>query len=57
MEEALVIEVKHVAAILPVHEAQTLTYLKFTGCRLGLIINFDVPRLRGGIRLVMNLPE
>jgi GxxExxY protein len=40
----------------PIHEAQTLTYLKLTGCKLGLLLNFNVPVLRSGIkRIVLNL--
>ena len=50
----LVIEVKAVDAIAPVHEAQLLTYLKLSGVRTGLILNFYVPVLKDGIkRLVM----
>ncbi|MBM3133940.1 MAG: GxxExxY protein [Chloroflexi bacterium] len=50
----VVVEVKAVDALLPVHEAQLLTYLKLTGCRVGLLINFNVPVLKDGIkRLVL----
>ena len=50
VEEALVLEIKCLERILPVHEAQLLTYLKMTGKRVGLILNFNVPVLtRGGI--------
>ena len=46
----VVVELKAVDAILPVHEAQLLTYLKLTGCRVGLLINFNVPVLKDGIK-------
>jgi GxxExxY protein len=50
VERALVLEIKCLEHILPVHEAQLLTYLKMTGKRVGLILNFNVPVLtRGGI--------
>jgi GxxExxY protein len=46
----LVIEIKSVAAIEPVHEAQLLTYMKLGSWPLGLLINFNVALLRSGIR-------
>src|ERR1035438_6744041 len=50
VEDAVIIELKCVEHVLPVHEAQLLTYLKLTGKRVGLIFNFYVPVLaRGGI--------
>ncbi len=50
VEDSLVLELKCVEHILPVHEAQLLTYLKLTGKRVGLILNFNVSVLtRGGI--------
>jgi GxxExxY protein len=50
VEEAVVLELKCVEHTLPVHEAQLLTYLKLTGKRVGMIINFNVATLvRGGI--------
>jgi GxxExxY protein len=50
VEDSLVLELKCVEHILPVHEAQLLTYLKMTGKRVGLILNFNVAVLaRGGI--------
>ena len=53
----VVVEIKSVSAIEPVHEAQLLTYLKLGGWKLGLLINFNVPHLREGIRRVINGPE
>jgi GxxExxY protein len=50
VENSIVLELKCVEHILPVHEAQLLTYLKLTGRRVGLIINFNVATLaKGGI--------
>lgn len=46
----IVVEIKAVGAIDPIHEAQLLTYLRLGGWRLGLLINFNVPVLRRGIR-------
>lgn len=52
----VVIEVKAVEAILPVHEAQLLSYLRLGGWKVGLLINFNVPVLKDGIkRRVLNL--
>lgn len=46
----LVVELKSVEAIDPLHEAQLLTYLKLGGWQVGLLINFNVPTLKDGIR-------
>ena len=46
----VVVELKAADVIRPVHEAQLLTYLKLTGCQVGLLINFNVPVLKDGIR-------
>jgi GxxExxY protein len=52
----VVVELKAIDGLLPVHEAQVLTYLKLTGCKLGLMLNFNVYRLKSGIkRLASNL--
>jgi GxxExxY protein len=50
VEDCLVLELKAVEALLPVHEAQVLTYLKLSGHRLGLLMNFNVPLIRDGIK-------
>jgi GxxExxY protein len=58
IEEAVVIEAKAVESILPVHEAQLLTYLKLGKWKVGLLINFNVARLKEGIkRVVLGLEE
>lgn len=46
----VVVELKAVEKLIPLHEAQLLTYLKLGGMRLGLLINFNVPRIKDGIR-------
>jgi GxxExxY protein len=54
VEQALIIELKSLDALLPIHEAQLLTYLKLTGLKIGLLTNFNVPLLRQGLkRLVL----
>jgi len=52
--EKIVVEVKAVEHILPVHEAQLLTYLRLSGYKVGLLINFNVPVLRNGIKRRVN---
>ena len=51
--DSLVVELKAVEVLLPVHTAQLHSYLKATGHKLGLLINFNVPLLRDGIRRVI----
>ena len=54
VEDTLIVEIKAVADLLPVYQAQLLTYLKLTALRLGLLINFNTVRIRDGIkRLVL----
>jgi GxxExxY protein len=53
VERQLVVELKAVEALLPVHRAQVLTYLKLSGYRLGLLLNFNVALLKDGIRRVI----
>ncbi len=50
VDEKIIVELKAIQEILPVHEAQLLTYLRLTGRRIGLLINFNVPVLKNGIR-------
>ena len=54
VEDKVVVELKTVEAIAPIHEAQMLTYLKLRDIRLGLIINFNVRLLVEGIRRLVN---
>ena len=50
VQDKLVLELKSVDAILGIHQAQLLTYMKLAGIKTGLLINFNVPRLKAGIR-------
>jgi GxxExxY protein len=54
VESLVVVEVKSAATLLPVHAAQTLTCLRLTHCPVGLLINFNVPRLVDGVQRVLN---
>lgn len=54
VEKKLVIEVKAVETLNEVYLAQVLTYLKLTGCKLGLLVNFNVVHLKNGIRRIVN---
>ena len=54
VENVVVVEVKSAAALLPVHQAQLLTYLNLTGSPVGLLINFNVPRLMDGVKRLIN---
>ncbi len=54
VENFVVVEIKAVEAISPVHQAQLLTYLKLSNKHLGLLINFNVVHLRDGIRRMVN---
>ena len=56
--DSVVVEVKSVMVLAPVHEAQLLTYLRLTGVKVGLLINFNEVVLKNGIRRkVLNLEE
>lgn len=50
VENEVIIEIKSVDSISPLHQAQVLTYLKFSNKRLGLLLNFNVKMLKDGIR-------
>jgi GxxExxY protein len=54
VEDLIIVEIKSVETILPLHKAQLLSYLRLSGYRLGLLINFDVPRLKDGIRRIIH---
>lgn len=49
IERTIVLEVKALETVLPVHEAQLLTYLRISGMKLGLMLNFNVPLMKQGI--------
>lgn len=53
VESTVVVELKTVERLLPIHEAQLITYLKMSGLKLGLLINFNVPLLKEGIKRIV----
>jgi GxxExxY protein len=58
VDDRIVVELKSIEQLLPVHGAQLLTYLRLTGKQLGLLINFNVPVLHNGVqRVVRRLPK
>jgi GxxExxY protein len=50
VDEQMIVELKTVERLLPIHEAQLLTYLRLSGMKVGLLLNFNVPVLKDGIR-------
>jgi GxxExxY protein len=54
VEKAVIVEVKSVDHLAPIHQAQLLSYLKLSGCKVGLLINFNVKVLKNGIIRVVN---
>lgn len=54
VEDAVIVELKSIETVLPVHCAQVLTYLRLTEKRVGLLINFNVSYLRQGVRRIVN---
>jgi GxxExxY protein len=54
VENKVIIEIKSVEALNDIHFAQVLTYLKLTGCKLGMLINFNVALIKNGIRRIVN---
>ena len=57
VEKCVIVEIKCVEKLLPVHKAQLLSYLRLTGHTLGLLLNFKVPHMRDGIHRIINGPE
>ena len=54
VEDSVIVELKAVDALLPIHQAQLLSYLKLSGRKLGLLMNFNVLHLKDGIKRVVN---
>jgi GxxExxY protein len=54
VENSVVVELKSIEKLLPVHDAQVLTYLRLTQCPVGLLINFNVAKLTDGVRRILN---
>lgn len=58
VNKLVIVENKSVESILPIHEAQLLTYMKLSGCKIGFLLNWNVTLMKHGIkRFVLNLPE
>lgn len=53
VDRSVIVELKAVESVLPIHEAQLLTYLKLMNLRLGLLINFNTPVLKDGIKRII----
>ena len=51
---SILLELKAVDEVLPIHEAQLLTYLRLSGLKIGLLINFNVPLLTNGVKRMVN---
>lgn len=54
VSRAIIVENKSVQSLLPIHEAQLLTYLKLSDCKLGFLINWNVPLIKDGIKRMVN---
>jgi GxxExxY protein len=54
VDDKVIIELKAVDALNSIHMAQVLTYLKLSGCKLGLLVNFNVDLIKNGIRRIVN---
>jgi GxxExxY protein len=54
VERRIIVAFKAVAQLAPIHEAQSLSYLKLSGCHVGLLIDFNVKLLRNGVRRLVN---
>ena len=50
VEDQAIVEIKSVSSLASIHEAQLLSYLKLSGCKIGLLLNFNVKYLKEGIR-------
>ncbi|MFA5239766.1 MAG: GxxExxY protein [Phycisphaerae bacterium] len=58
VEEVVIVEVKSIDQLAPIHKAQLLSYLKLSGCKVGLLINFNVRVLKDGVvRVVNDFPD
>ena len=54
VENEVIVEIKSVEKLLPIHQAQLMSYLKLSDCNVGLLINFNVKVLKNGIKRVVN---
>ena len=51
--QQVIVEIKAIDVLIPIHEAQLLTYLKLSGCKVGLIINFNIKLLKQGLKRII----
>jgi GxxExxY protein len=54
VDDSIIIENKTVEKLMPIHEAQLLTYLKMRNCKLGFLLNWNVPRMKDGVKRMVN---
>src|SRR5919202_3262646 len=54
VENRVIVEIKSLESLHPIHSSQLLTYLRLSNCKLGLLINFNVPHLKDGIKGLVN---
>ena len=54
LNQKVIVELKAVEKLLPIHTAQVLSYLKLSGCKLGFLVNFNVLHLKDGLKRVVN---
>jgi len=54
IDRKIILELKSIEKVLPIHEAQLLSYLKLSGCKVGLLINFNTKYLKDGILRLVN---
>lgn len=54
IQNKVIVEIKSIENILPVHQKQVLTYLRLTGCKLGLLVNFNEALIKNGIQRIVN---
>jgi len=54
VEDKVIVEIKSVDQIMPIHHAQVISYLKLSGCKVGLLINFNEKLLRHGVHRIVN---
>ncbi|MBA3315263.1 MAG: GxxExxY protein [Planctomycetota bacterium] len=57
VEDLVIVELKAVEAMIPLYDAQILTHLKLTGKHIGFLINFNVPRLKSGLKRFVRTPS
>ena len=54
VEDKVIVEIRAVDQVMPIHQAQVLSYLKLSGCKVGLLLNFNVKLLKYGIQRIIN---